>query len=431
MLTNFVFVLDTNRRILDPCHPAVARKLMATEQAKEFRRYPEVIILDKDIPDADPQPLTLKIDPGSRVTGFALLNPKHKVIWAMELTHRGQAISASLTRRAAIRSNRRNRKTRYRKARFNFRTKPKGWLAPSLMHRVLTVETWVQRICKYANITQIVMELVKFDTQLMQNPEISGVQYQQGTLYGYEVRQYLLEKWGRKCAYCGAENLPLQIEHIQPKSKGGSDRVSNLTLACETCNQAKGNQDIREFLSEKSSLLAHILKQAKIPLRDVAAVNSTRWKLFNQLQLTGIPVSTGTGGQTQYNRETNGLQKGHWIDAACVGKDTGKLTLKTTQPLNIECKGHGNRQMCGTNKYGFPIRHRTRRNRCWGFRTGDMVVAKVPQGKFAGKWVGRISIRSKPSFKIASSQTFDVHPKYLKTIRKSDGYRYEFKHHGH
>lgn len=431
MLTNFVFVLDTNRRILDPCHPAVVRKLMSTGKAKEFRRYPEVIILDKDIPSADSQTLTLKIDPGSRVTGFALLNPKNEVIWAMELTHRGKAISASLTRRAAMRSKRRNRKTRDRKARFKFRSKPKGWLAPSLMHRVLTIETWVKRICKYANVAQIVVELVKFDTQLMQKPEIDGVEYQQGALYGYEVRQYLLEKWGRKCAYCGAENIPLQIEHIKPKSKGGSDRVSNLTLACETCNQAKGNQAIQAFLSEKPALLDHILKQAKTPLRDAAAVNSTRWKLFNQLQLTEIPVNAGTGGQTQYNRETNDLQKGHWIDAACVGKYTGKLTLKTTQPLNIECKGHGNRQMCGTNKYGFPIRHRTRCNRFLGFQTGDMVVAEVAKGKFAGKWVGRISIRSRPSFKIVSNQTFDVHPKYLKTIHKSDGYRYEFKHHGH
>lgn len=77
----------------------------------------------------------------------------------------------------------------------------------------------------------------------MENPEISGVQYQQGTLQGYEVRQYLLEKWSRKCTYCGVENVPLQIEHIQPLAKGGSDRVSNLCLACEKCNTKKGTKD--------------------------------------------------------------------------------------------------------------------------------------------------------------------------------------------
>jgi 5-methylcytosine-specific restriction endonuclease McrA len=84
------------------------------------------------------------------------------------------------------------------------------------------------------------MELVKFDTQLMENPDISGIEYQQGELAGYEVREYLLEKWGRKCAYCSETDLPLQIEHIIPRSRGGSDRVSNLTLACEGCNRLKG-----------------------------------------------------------------------------------------------------------------------------------------------------------------------------------------------
>ena len=75
----------------------------------------------------------------------------------------------------------------------------------------------------------------------MQHPEIFGIEYQQGELAGYEVREYLLEKWGRKCTYCGKENIPLQIEHIIPKSKGSSNRISNLAIACEKCNQKKGN----------------------------------------------------------------------------------------------------------------------------------------------------------------------------------------------
>jgi 5-methylcytosine-specific restriction endonuclease McrA len=88
----------------------------------------------------------------------------------------------------------------------------------------------------------------------MDNPEISGVEYQQGTLFGYEVREYLLEKWDRKCAYCEKENLPLQIEHIHPKSKGGSNRISNLCLACEKCNTKKGTKPIAQFLAKKPDL---------------------------------------------------------------------------------------------------------------------------------------------------------------------------------
>src|SRR5207248_7824827 len=139
--------------------------------------------------------------------------------------------------------------------------------------------TWVQRLSKLAPITALSQELVKFDLQQMENPEISGVQYQQGTLLGYEVRHYLLEKWDRACSYCGIKGVPLQVEHIQAKANGGTDRVSNLCLACDPCNQAKGTRDIRVFLAEQPDLLKTILAQAKALRHDAAAVNATRWAL--------------------------------------------------------------------------------------------------------------------------------------------------------
>ena len=61
---------------------------------------------------------------------------------------------------------------------------------------------------------------MRFDTQLLQNAAIAGVEYQHGELVGYEVREYLLEKWGRVCAYCGAEGVPLEVEHIVPRIRG-------------------------------------------------------------------------------------------------------------------------------------------------------------------------------------------------------------------
>ncbi|MCK7582403.1 MAG: RNA-guided endonuclease IscB [Chromatiales bacterium] len=125
---------------------------------------------------------------------------------------------------------------------------------------------------------------MRFDTQALQNPEISGVEYQQGELAGYEVREYLLEKWHRTCAYCGATNVPLEIEHIVPRAEGGSDRVSNLTLACRPCNQRKGNRSIEDFLQRQPALLHQIQAQAQAPLQDAAAVNATRWALFERAQ---------------------------------------------------------------------------------------------------------------------------------------------------
>ena len=424
-MSNFIFVLDTKGRPLSPCKPGVGRSLLKAGKASVFRRFPFTIILNKEV-DARPEPLELKLDPGSKTTGIAI-KQGDKIIFGAELQHRGQQIKEALLSRRQIRRGRRNRKTRYRQARFLNRTRPDGWLAPSLQHRVETTLTWVRKLIRLAPVASIVQELVRFDSQLMQNPEISGVMYQQGELQGYEVREYLLIKWHRQCAYCSAENVPFEVEHIQPKSRGGSDRVSNLTLACHDCNQKKGNQDIRAFLAAKPGLLNRILKQAKLPLKDAAAVNSTRWALFNALKETGLPVTTGTGGQTKLNRHRLGLPKSHWLDAACVGSvDT--LKVLTSKPLLIAAKGHGIRQMCGTNQYGFPIRHKSRVQIHKGFQTGDIVSATVTAGKKVGSYTGRLLCRASGSFDIVTKagRVTGISHKYCKAIHKKDGYSYGF-----
>jgi hypothetical protein len=263
------------------------------------------------------------------------------------------------------------------------------------------------------------MELVRFDTQVMQNAEIVGVEYQQGELVGYEVREYLLEKWQRTCAYCGKQDVPLQIEHLTPRARGGSNRVSNLTLACEPCNQQKGSQTAAEFG------FPELQAKAKQPLKDAAAVNTTRWALFDRLKQTGLPIETGSGGRTKYNRTRLNLDKSHWADAACVGESTpDNLTAGQVRPLLIAAKGHGSRQMCRTDQYGFPSRYVPRQKRWFGFRTGDLVKAVVPNGKYAGVHTGRITIRSRPSFRLNG---FDVHPKYLRMLQGADGYSYSFE----
>lgn len=248
-MQNRVFVLDTNKRPLMPCTPARARKLLKAGKAAVYRRFPFTIILKYPV-DPDDQPIQAKIDPGSKTTGMALVAHFQRgkfVIWAAELTHRGEQIRARLLARQQVRRSRRHRKTRYRPARFNNRRRPEGWLPPSIKSCVDNIMTWLDKLYRFTPFISLSMELVKFDTQKLQNPEVSGVEYQQGELMGYEVREYLLEKWGRKCAYCGAKNIPLEIEHIVPKSRGGSNRVSNLALACVACNREKGNRTAAEF----------------------------------------------------------------------------------------------------------------------------------------------------------------------------------------
>ena len=96
------------------------------------------------------------------------------------------------------------------------RTRRQGWLPPSLRARVDNTLSWVRRYRRLVPVTTLSLELARFDTQALPNPEVSGAEYQQGTLFGYELRQYLLEKCGRRCAYCGVENVPLEVEHITP-----------------------------------------------------------------------------------------------------------------------------------------------------------------------------------------------------------------------
>ena len=395
--------------------------MLRDQQAAVYRRFPFTIILKTAEPNANPAPVQLKLDPGSKTTGPALVQ-NGKVIFAAELTHRGQAIRSALEKRKAIRRTRRARKTRYRKPAFRANnqtdtTRPKGWLAPSLKSRVNNIQTWFTKLFKIANITTISMELVRFDTQLLENAEIAGVEYQQDELTGYEVREYLLEKFNRTCAYCGAKDTPLEIEHITPRTRGGSNRVSNLTLACHACNQTKGSQTATEFGHPE------VQAKAKQPLKDAAAVNATCWAIWRMLSATNLPVETGTGGRTKFNRVTQDYPKTHWIDAACVGASGAKISIDPTlQPLTIKAMGRGTRQMCRMDQYGFPRTAAKASKRVYGFQTGDIVQAIVPTGKRAGTHNGRVAVRTKGSFRVG--KTDGIAHRHCHLIQRVDGYDY-------
>jgi len=179
---SYVFVVDQERQPLDPVHPCRARLLLNAAKAAVLRRYPFTLILTAVVPDAHPEPLRLKIDPGAKTTGLAVVNDASgQVVWAGELAHRGEQVKERLAQRRACRRSRRQRHTRYRAARFANRRRRDGWLPPSLESRLANVLTWVDRLRRWCPIGAISLELVKFDTQLMQDAEISGVEYQQGT----------------------------------------------------------------------------------------------------------------------------------------------------------------------------------------------------------------------------------------------------------
>lgn len=412
-----VFVLGVDRKPLMPCRPSRAKQLLGGGQAAVFRRYPFTIIMKRPT-YTETQPVAFKVDPGSKTTGIVLVadfKSGKEVVWAAEIKHRGQAIRDALLSRNFSRRGRRSRKCRYRARRFLNRARLGGWLPPSLESRIFNIATWFSRLRCWSSISSISLELVKFDTQKMDNPEISGIEYQQGELQGYEVREYLLEKWERRCAYCETKDVSLEVEHIVPKSRGGSNRISNLTLACRPCNEAKGNKTAVEFGHPE------VQAKAKASLKDAAAVNTSRWKLFERLKETKLPVECGTGGRTKFNRTRLGLPKSHWVDAACVGESGTSVRVQGMIPLHISATGNGRRQKCLTDAFGFPKAHAKRAREFQGWRTGDIAKAIVPAGKYAGSFMGRVLIRHRLRFRIGQA---DIHPKYLRRVHRSDGYEY-------
>lgn len=454
-----VFVLDKRKEPLMPCSERRARLLLRKERAVVHRMEPFTIRLkDRTLEESRVQQLRLKIDPGSRTTGMAVIDETDpdcgRVVFLAEIKHK-PGIKRSMDERRSQRRSRRSRKTRYRKPRFDNRHPEKcvscgrnarhgsrycspcsesrnfvdnGYretrLPVSLEARVNQVMNTVNKLRKLLAIAAISTEHVKFDTQLMQNPEIKGVEYQRGELYGYEVREYLLEKWNRKCAYCGRADVPLEVEHIIPKSRGGTDRVSNLALACRECNQRKGNLTAEEFG------YSEVQKRAKAPLKDAALLNATRWVMYNRLKGTNLPVECGTGARTKKQRIERGLPKTHYYDACCVGASTPKELVFRTQYVSVwAAAGRGTRRMCNPDRYGFPRGHRQKQKICFGFRTGDLVKADVPRGKYAGVWVGRVAVRASGSFDLKDSSgqrvCQGINHKHCRLIQRADGWQYD------
>jgi hypothetical protein len=312
-----VFVLDKFKKPLMPCHPARARALLAKGSAAVFRQAPFTIILI-DCEGGVCQDISLNIDPGSKITGVALVADFDKglsVIWAAHLKHR-------------------------------------------------------------------------------------GTPYQKGTFFGYEVREYLLEKWGRKCAYCEKADVRLEIGHIIPKSSGGTNAVGNLAICCRNCNEKKGNKALQDFLKHPEKV-KEVLPYSKRTLKDAAAVNASRLAVGEALIPLGKPFSHWSGGQTKYNRTMQGFPKEHWLDAACVGDQGISLTIPNgISVLEITANGRGSRQKCLVNRFGFPRSAPKTKKRVLGFQTGDLVSAVVPSGKKQGRYRGCVAIRATGNFNI-------------------------------
>jgi RRXRR protein/HNH endonuclease len=420
-----VFVLDKQKKPLMPCTPRRARLLLTGRRAVVHRLSPFTIRLkDRTAGESTLQPVVLKIDPGSKTTGLALARVEetkegevHHALHLAELAHRGEEVRERLRKRAGYRRRRRSANLRYRPPRFLNRRRPPGWLPPSLRSRIGNVLTFAHRAQRWAPITRIDVERVKFDTQLLQDPEVSGIGYQRGELAGWEVRTYVLEKFGYRCAYCGRGETPFELEHIWPRSRGGTSRVSNLALACHACNAAKGDRTAAEFG------YAEVEAQAGRPLRDAAAMNASRYALCDALRALAVPITTWSGGRTRWNRDRFHIEKAHALDALCVG-DLAGARAGPLRTLAIKATGRG--RYCRTNvdASGFPVGYLTRKKQIEGIKTGDRVRAVVPAGFAAhGTHTGRIAVRATRQFRMGKVQ--GIPARFCQVLQLADGYDYE------
>jgi len=215
-------------------------------------------------------------------------------------------------------------------------------------------------------------------------------------------------------------DTPFEVDHILPRSRGGSNRISNLCLACHACNQQKGDQTAAEFGHPQ------VEAQAKRPLKDAAAVNATRFKVVEALRVLGLPIGTWTGGRTRWNRARFAVEKTHALDALCVG-DVAGVRPGTLKTLAIKASGRGDHCRTNWTKEGFPRGYKMRQKQVRGFKTGDRVRAVVPAKlKPAGIHVGRVQVRKSGSFALkARDRDLDgINAQYVHLIQRADGYDY-------
>ena len=305
-----VYVINKNGQPLMPTmrHGKVCR-MLKSGKAKVVSRCPFTIQLAYESANYT-QEVTLGVDAGSKHIGLSATT-KDKVLYEADVTLRNDIVDLISTRRQN-RGARRNRKTRYRKARFNNRvhSKNKGWLAPSVQNKIDTHLTVVRKAHKILPIAKIIAEVASFDIQKIKNPTISGVEYQQGEqLNFWNIREYVLFRDGHTCQCCKGKSKDkvLNVHHIESRKTGG-DAPNNLITLCETChkNYHKGTVKLPKTIHRGVSF------------RDATFMGIMRWAFYNKLKEEYPNVNLTYGYITKNTRIINGLPKEHYMDARCI-----------------------------------------------------------------------------------------------------------------
>jgi len=335
-----VYVLSVDGKPLMPTTPAKARILLKQKKAIVKTVKPFTIQLTYKTKTEYIQPITLGVDSGYLNIGFsAITNKKELASGEVKLL---QGIKERLHERSTYRKIRRQR-LRYRKARWNNRvsTKKEGWLAPSIQHKLDSHIRSIDSICKILPITKIIVEVANFDIQKIKNPNISGIEYQQGEQLGFwNVREYVFHRDGHKCQNPNCKNKDknpaLEVHHIIFQENGGSDRPDNLITLCTQCHIPANHKEggfLYDWQTTKPKLQG---------FKDATFMSIVRWYLVNQLKEKYNNVEFTYGYITKNHRVSNKIEKTHYNDAFCIAKGINQERIK---PLEIEQVRRNNRSL--------------------------------------------------------------------------------------
>ena len=382
-----VYVLSQNGQPLMPTeNHAKVRVFLKQGKAKVVQRCPFTIQLLYES-TTHTQKINLGIDAGSKTIGISATTDS-KVLYEAEVVLRNDIVEL-LSGRRALRRSRRNRKTRYRKPRFDNRKKPDGWLAPSIRQKIETHVTVVENITKILPMTKIIVETASFDIQKIKNPEIEGAEYQHGEqLDFWNVREYVLFRDGHTCQCCKGKSKDniLNVHHIESRKTGGN-APNNLITLCETCHKAYHKGII--------TLPKEIHRGMRF--RDAAFMGIMRWAFYDRLKELytpfGVEVINTYGYITKNTRIEHGLPKEHYVDARCIsGNPAAKPMDYYYLQKKVRCH---NRQIhkCKINKGGTRKRNQAAYE-VKGFRLYDQVLWKGQKCFiFARRSTGRMDLR--------------------------------------
>jgi hypothetical protein len=358
-----VYVKNKDGKALMPCKPAKARHLLRDSKAKVVDVCPFTIQLDWDC-ENNKQEVIVGLDTGAVNVGCSALSGK-KVLYASETKLRTD-ISKKMERRAKYRRSRRARKTRYREVRFDNR-KSDRLLAPSLRSKVESTVKIVRQLSKILPISKVIVEIAKFDTQKLQNPDIKGIEYQKGVTEEYDnVRAYVFERDNYTCKICKKKEGVLQAHHIIQKKDGGSDRPENLATLHKICHDDFHKGLIQHKFSKP--------KEYKIETQ----VTIIKDFIVNELR-KDFDVEITFGHITKRNRMRLNLPKSHCFDAVAICNP--KKVERINSIYKRVCIPHGRYQL----SKGIRSEHILPKGKVFGFNQWDKVKINNQIGFIKGR----------------------------------------------